>query len=115
MNTRNSLLSKSIQSFSKLREVVNIPDLLGIQVSSMEDFLQDTMTIVGSTAQQRTMQGILSGMSNKGKNKRLIDILNTMGEKQIFSATTMEDIEGTELWEIAGDNKPYLKMLERLE
>ena len=37
----NSLSSKSVYNFSKLEEVVSIPDLLAIQVNSMEDFLQE--------------------------------------------------------------------------
>ena len=38
----NSLSSKKeVYNFSKLSEVVSIPDLLSIQVSSMEDFLQE--------------------------------------------------------------------------
>ena len=37
----NSLSSKSAYNFSKLEEVVSIPDLLAIQVNSMEDFLQE--------------------------------------------------------------------------
>ena len=37
----NSLSSKNIHSFSNLDEVVDIPDLLGLQVNSMETFLQE--------------------------------------------------------------------------
>ena len=37
----NSLSSKSAYNFSKLEEVISIPDLLAIQVNSMEDFLQE--------------------------------------------------------------------------
>jgi len=38
----NSLSSKKeVHNFSKLNEVIDIPDLLSIQVSSMEDFLQE--------------------------------------------------------------------------
>ena len=38
----NSLSSKKeVHNFSKLNEIVSIPDLLSIQVSSMEDFLQE--------------------------------------------------------------------------
>ena len=37
----NSLSSKDVFNFSKLEEIVSIPDLLAIQVNSMEDFLQE--------------------------------------------------------------------------
>ena len=37
----NSLSPKDAFNFSKLEEVVSIPDLLAIQVNSMEDFLQE--------------------------------------------------------------------------
>ncbi len=37
----NSLSDKNSYSFSKLEEVVDIPDLLGLQVNSMETFLQE--------------------------------------------------------------------------
>jgi len=37
----NSLSAKNTHSFSKLDEVVDIPDLLGLQVNSMESFLQE--------------------------------------------------------------------------
>ena len=37
----NSLSPNNVYNFSKLEEVVSIPDLLAIQVNSMEDFLQE--------------------------------------------------------------------------
>ena len=37
----NSLSPKDVFNFSKLEEIVSIPDLLAIQVNSMEDFLQE--------------------------------------------------------------------------
>ena len=37
----NSAEAKNIYSFSNLEEVVDIPDLLGLQVNSMESFLQE--------------------------------------------------------------------------
>ena len=37
----NSLSSKNVHNFSKLEEVVDIPDLLAIQVDSMENFFQE--------------------------------------------------------------------------
>ena len=37
----NSLSPKDVYNFSKLEEIVSIPDLLAIQVNSMEDFLQE--------------------------------------------------------------------------
>ena len=37
----NSLSDKNSYSFSNLEEVVDIPDLLGLQVNSMETFLQE--------------------------------------------------------------------------
>ena len=37
----NSLSPKNAFNFSKLEEIVPIPDLLAIQVNSMEDFLQE--------------------------------------------------------------------------
>ena len=39
--TSNSLSSKKVNNFSKLNEIVDIPDLLAIQVNSMEDFFQE--------------------------------------------------------------------------
>ena len=39
--TSNSLSSKKVNNFSRLNEIVDIPDLLAIQVNSMEDFFQE--------------------------------------------------------------------------